>query len=106
MGKNPTDGRKVKGVIHFVESSTAIQAKFKIYDRLFLESDPSKFDDLSLIINPNSLIVKDGYVEPQLKDAEIQKAYQFEIEGYFCRDSSDNSLVFNKTIGLRDTWNQ
>ena len=106
LGKNPADGRKVKGVIHFVESSKAIQAKFKIYDRLFLDANPSKFEDLSLIINPNSLIIKDGYVEPHLKDAEIQKAYQFEREGYFCRDNSDTDLVFNKTVGLRDTWNQ
>ena len=105
LGKNPADGRKVKGVIHFVESSKAIQAKFKIYDRLFLDANPSKFEDLSLIINPNSLIIKDGYVEPHLKDAEIQKAYQFEREGYFCRDNSDTDLVFNKTVGLRDTWN-
>jgi glutaminyl-tRNA synthetase len=106
LGKNPADGRKVKGVIHFVESSKAIQAKFKIYDRLFLDANPSKFEDLSLIINPNSLIIKHGYVEQNLQDAEIQKAYQFEREGYFCRDNLDTDLVFNKTVGLRDTWNQ
>ena len=106
LGKNPADGRKVKGVIHFVESSKAIQAKFKIYDRLFLDANPSKFEDLSLIINPNSLIIKHGYVEQNLQDAEIQKAYQFEREGYFCRDNSETDLVFNKTVGLRDTWNQ
>jgi glutaminyl-tRNA synthetase len=106
LGKNPADGRKVKGVIHFVESSKAIQAKFRIYDRLFLDANPSKFEDLSLIINPNSLIIKHGYVEQNLQDAEIQKAYQFEREGYFCRDNSDTDLVFNKTVGLRDTWNQ
>jgi glutaminyl-tRNA synthetase len=51
-------------------------------------------------------VIKDGYVEPQLMDAEIHKAYQFEREGYFCRDNSDTNLVFNKTVGLRDTWNQ
>ena len=106
LGKNPTDGRKVKGVIHFVESSKAIPATFKIYDRLFLDASPSKFEDMSTIINPDSLIIKHGYVEPNLKNAEIQKAYQFEREGYFCRDSKDKSLVFNKTVGLRDTWNQ
>ena len=106
LGKNPADGRKVKGVIHFVESSKAIQAKFKIYDRLFLDANPSKFEDLSLVINPNSLTIKHGYVEQNLQDAEIQKAYQFEREGYFCRDNPDTDLVFNKTVGLRDTWNQ
>ena len=106
LGKNPIDGRKVKGVIHFVESSKAIPATFKIYDRLFLDASPSKFEDMSTIINPDSLIIKHGYVEPNLKNAEIQKAYQFEREGYFCRDSKDKSLVFNKTVGLKDTWNQ
>ena len=106
LGKNPTDGRKVKGVIHYVESSQAINAEFKIYDRLFLDPNPSQFNDMSLVLNPNSLIIKHGYVEPSLHDAEIEKAYQFEREGYFCRDSESDGLVFNKTVGLRDTWNQ
>ena len=106
LGKNPNDGRKIKGVIHFVESSKAVPADFNIYDRLFLDPNPSQFDDLSSLINPNSLIIKSGYVEPSLKDAEIEKAYQFEREGYFCRDSESNDkLVFNKTVGLRDTYN-
>jgi len=104
LGKNPADGRKVKGVIHFVESRSAIPAEFKIYDRLFLDSNPSQFEDMSSILNPNSLIIKHGYVEPSLKEAKIEKAYQFEREGYFCRDSFDQSLVFNKTVGLRDTY--
>ena len=106
LGKNPTDGRKVKGVIHFVECSKSIQAEFKIYDRLFLNNNPSKFEDFSSIINPDSLIIKKGYVEHNLKSAEVEKSYQFEREGYFCRDRSDNALVFNKTVGLRDAWNQ
>ena len=106
LGKNPADGRKVKGVIHFVESSKAIPAEFNIYDRLFIDANPSKFEDMSSIINPDSLIIKYGYVEPNLKNAEVEKAYQFEREGYFCRDRSDKSLIFNKTVGLRDTWNQ
>jgi glutaminyl-tRNA synthetase len=106
LGKNPADGRKIKGVIHFVESSEAVPAEFKIYDRLFLDENPAKFEDMSSIINPDSLIVKHGYVEPNLQKAEIQKAYQFEREGYFCRDSADQNLVFNKIVGLRDTWNQ
>ena len=106
LGKNPNDGRKIKGVIHFVESSKAVPADFNIYDRLFLDPNPSQFDDMSSLINPNSLIIKSGYVEPSLKDAEIEKAYQFEREGYFCRDSESNDkLVFNKTVGLRDSYN-
>jgi glutaminyl-tRNA synthetase len=106
LGKNPTDGRKVKGVIHYVESSLAISAEFKIYDRLFLDSNPSQVDDMSSVLNPDSLIIKNGYVEPSLQDAEIGKAYQFEREGYFCRDSESDGIVFNKTVGLKDTWNQ
>jgi glutaminyl-tRNA synthetase len=106
LGKNPTDGRKVKGVIHFVELSKAINAEFKIYDRLFLDPDPSQIYDMSSVLNPDSLIIKHGYVEPSLQNAEIEKAYQFEREGYFCRDSESNGLVFNKTVGLRDSWNQ
>ena len=106
LGKNPTDGRKVKGVIHYVESSKAVSAEFKIYDRLFLDSNPSKVNDMSTILNPNSLIIKNGYVESSLHDAEIEKAYQFEREGYFCRDSESDGMVFNKTVGLRDTWSQ
>jgi len=106
LGKNPSDGRKVKGVIHYVESSKAISAEFRIYDRLFLESNPAKFDDLSSSINPNSLEIKNGFVEPSLVSAKAEMAYQFEREGYFCRDSESEGLVFNKTVGLRDTWNQ
>ena len=106
LGKNPADGRKVKGVIHFVECFKSIPAEFKIYDRLFIDPNPSKFEDMSTIINPNSLVTKHGYVEPSLENAKVEKAYQFEREGYFCRDNSDKGLVFNKTVGLRDTWNQ
>ena len=105
LGKNPDDGRKIKGVIHFVESSKAVSAEFRIYERLFIDSNPSKYDNISKIINPNSLIIKNGYVEPSLKFAKIAQAYQFEREGYFCRDSeSKDKLVFNKTVGLRDTY--
>ena len=105
LGKNPLDGRKVKGVIHFVEASTAIKAEFRIYDRLFLEANPAKFDDLSLILNPNSLKIKNGFVESNLANAKIEKVYQFEREGYYCRDrQSLEKLVFNKTVGLRDTY--
>jgi glutaminyl-tRNA synthetase len=106
LGKNPSDGRKVKGVIHFVESSRAISAEFRIYDRLFLDSNPAKFDDLLTSINPSSLEIKNGFIEPNLSNAKPEIAYQFEREGYFCRDSESEGLVFNKTVGLRDTWNQ
>jgi glutaminyl-tRNA synthetase len=106
LGKNPSDGRKVKGVIHFVESSSAVHAEFRIFERLFLDSNPAKFDDLSTSINPNSLEILNGFVEPSLSNAKPERAYQFERVGYFCRDSEFEGLVFNKTVGLRDTWNQ
>ena len=106
LGKNPFDGRKVKGVIHYVEASSAVSAEFRIYDRLFLEPNPSQFDDLSSSLNPSSLDIKNGFVEHSLKNAKIEIAYQFEREGYFCRDSESDKLVFNKTVGLRDTWSQ
>ncbi len=106
LGKNPSDGRKVKGVIHYVEYSSAISAEFRIYDRLFLDPNPAKFDDLSISLNPNSLNIKKGFVEPSLSSSIAEMAYQFEREGYFCRDSESEGLVFNKTVGLRDTWNQ
>ena len=106
LGKNPSDGRKIKGVIHYVESSKAVSAEFRIYDRLFLDSNPAKFDDLLSSINPNSIEIKNGFVEPALSDTMAEKAHQFEREGYFCRDSVSEGLVFNKTVGLRDTWSQ
>jgi glutaminyl-tRNA synthetase len=106
LGKNPSDERKIKGVIHFVESSKAVRAEFRLYDRLFLQPNPAKFDDLSSSINPTSLEIKNGFIEPNLSNAKAGKAYQFEREGYFCRDSESKGLVFNKTVGLRDTWNQ
>ena len=106
LGKNPSDGRKVKGVIHFVELSKSMVAEFRIYDRLFLKPNPGKFDDLSSAINPESIQIRKGVVEPSMLDAKPEMAYQFEREGYFCRDNQSDKLVFNKTVGLRDTWIQ
>ena len=106
LGKNPSDGRKVKGVIHFVELSKSMVAEFRIYDRLFLKPNPGKFDNLSSAINPESIQIRKGVVEPSMLDAKPEMAYQFEREGYFCRDNQSDGLVFNKTVGLRDTWNQ
>ena len=106
LGKNPPDGRKIKGVIHFVETSKSIEAEFRIYDRLFFDLNPGKSDELSSSINPESLQVRIGFVEPNMLNAKAEMAYQFEREGYFCRDNQSNDLVFNKTVGLRDTWTQ
>ena len=104
LGKNPADGRKIKGVIHFVEATTAVDAEFHLYDRLFSVENPLKAESFEEVINPLSLIIKKGFVEPAMAEVAKEKAYQFEREGYFCRDNQSSELVFNKTVGLRDTW--
>ena len=106
LGKNPTDGRKVKGVIHFVEATKALKAEFRLYDRLFTLENPGKNDHFEQLINPESLITTYGMVEPTMAHAKPGVAYQFEREGYFCRDNqSSDEIIFNKTVSLRDTWN-
>lgn len=106
-GKKPADGRKVKGVIHFVEASKAMPAEFRIYDRLFTVENPAKEDDFEAVINPESLNIKQGFVEPGLVNSAVEQAYQFEREGYFCRDNqSGDKQVYNRTVALRDTWNK
>jgi len=105
LGKNPSDGRKVKGVIHFVEATQAIPTEFRIYDRLFLTENPGKHDNFEELINPKSLVSTYGFCERNMIGAELYKSYQFERNGYFCRDEdSDGMLVMNKTVSLRDTW--
>ncbi|WP_285162912.1 glutamine--tRNA ligase [Shewanella goraebulensis] len=107
LGKNPSDGRKVKGVIHWVEASTAKPAEFRLYNRLFTEATPAAFETLDEVINTESLVVLQGVAEAGLVNAQAEKAYQFEREGYFCADSKDSSkehLVFNLTVPLRDSF--
>ena len=106
LGKNPSDGRKIKGVIHFVEATQAMPTEFRIYDRLFLTENPGKHDNFEDLINPKSLVSTYGFCERNMVGAELYKSYQFERNGYFCRDEdSDGMLVMNKTVSLRDTWN-
>ncbi|EHD22497.1 MULTISPECIES: glutamine--tRNA ligase [Brenneria] len=107
LSKDPADGRKVKGVIHWVSVAHGLPAEFRLYDRLFSVANPGAADDFLSTINPESLQVTHGFVEASLAQAEAEKAYQFEREGYFCADrvySSPQHLVFNRTVGLRDTW--
>lgn len=107
LSKDPADGRKVKGVIHWVSAAHALPAEIRLYDRLFSVANPAAAEDFLAIINPESLIIKQGFVEPSLAAAQPEKAYQFEREGYFCADSrysTADRLVFNRTVGLRDTW--
>jgi len=100
--------RKVKGVIHWVSIAHAKEAEVRIYDRLFTHESPdgNKDVDFKEFINPNSLEVITGYVEPSLQTAKELDHFQFQRLGYFCvdRDSTAEKLVFNKTVGLRDTW--
>jgi len=105
LGKNPADGRKVKGVIHFVEATKALKTEFRLYDRLFTLENPGKNDHFEQLINPESLVINYGVIEPTMANAKVGMAYQFEREGYFCKDSqSSDELIFNKTVSLRDTW--
>ncbi|QUJ66548.1 glutamine--tRNA ligase [Photobacterium sp. GJ3] len=107
LGKNPADGRKVKGVIHWVSAEQALPAEIRLYDRLFTVPNPGAADDFAATINPDSLVVMQGFVEPSLANAAPEQAFQFERMGYFCADNKDsvaNHLVFNRTVGLRDSW--
>ncbi|MCL1143661.1 glutamine--tRNA ligase [Shewanella gaetbuli] len=107
LGKNPADGRKVKGVIHWVEATSAKPAELRLYERLFTDANPAAFETVDEVLNPNSLTVVQGLVEPSLVNAQAEKAYQFEREGYFCADNKDSSpehLVFNLTVPLRDSF--
>ena len=105
LGKNPADGRKVKGVIHWVSAVHNHPAEFRLYDRLFTVPNPGAEDDIESVLNPHSLVVKHGFVEQSLAAAEAEKGYQFEREGYFCADSKDSRpehLVFNLTVSLKE----
>lgn len=100
--------RKVKGTIHWVSIAHAVPAEVRIYDRLFSHESPdgNKEIDFKEFINPNSLEVITGYVEPSLKTSKNLDHFQFQRLGYYCvdKDSTSEKLVFNKTVGLRDTW--
>jgi glutaminyl-tRNA synthetase len=107
LSKDPADGRKVKGVIHWVSAAHALPVEIRLYDRLFSVPNPGAEEDFLTVMNPESLVIKQGFAEPSLAAAEASKAYQFEREGYFCLDSryaTATHLVFNRTVGLRDTW--
>ena len=103
----PPDGRKVKGTIHWVSADHCLPAEVRLYDRLFMVPDP-RSDDPTADLNPDSLkVLKDCRVEPSLAGTAPESRYQFERLGYFCvdsRDSTDDRLVFNRTVTLRDSW--
>lgn len=108
LGKNPTDGTKPKGVIHWVDAQESLNATVRLYDRLFTVPNPAAESDFHSVMNPESLIViNNAKVEPSLANAKAEQAFQFERQGYFCLDNdiqAEGELVFNRTVGLRDTW--
>ena len=109
LGGSSPDGRKVKATLHWVSASHAIKAEARLYDHLFVKENPDeeKNVDFKTHLNPDSLKICSFLVEPSLAGAVSGSRYQFERLGYFCVDSvesSDNALVFNRTVTLRDTW--
>jgi glutaminyl-tRNA synthetase len=102
--------RKVKGTLHWVSANHALDAEVRLYDRLFIDENPDghKDKDFKEFLNPNSLNIITAKVEPYLKDAKIQDRFQFQRMGYFVvdDDSTSDKLVFNKTVGLRDSWSK
>ena len=106
LGNNP-EGRKVKGVIHWVSASQGVPATVRMYEQLFSAEDPSSVADVHQALNPNSLIELDAVVEPSLANANAGTRFQFEREGYFIADSEDHSSdkpVFNQIVSLRDSY--
>ncbi len=100
--------RKVKGTLHWVSIKHAVAAEVRLYDRLFTDESPDthKDKDFMEFVNPDSLEVITGYVEPSLKDSKSGDQMQFQRIGYFCvdPDTTSDKLVFNRTVGLRDSW--
>lgn len=107
LGKNPT-GRKVKGTIHWVSAKEGVPCEIRLYDRLFLDEKPgSDGRDFKESLNPESLEVVQGVVEPSIAKDPAGTSYQFERTGYFCSDMVDSKperLVYNRTVALRDSW--
>ncbi len=105
-GGDAPDGRKVKATLHWVSAEHALDAEVRMYDRLFSVEDPNAEEDFTQVLNPHSLEIVTAKVEPGLAGAAPGSRYQFERKGYFCvdPDSSAGKLIFNLTIGLRDSW--
>ena len=105
-----SDGRRVKGVIHWVSAEHAVEAEIRLFNPLFKTEDPNDTSEGQTSwednLNPDSLVITKGYLEPALKDAPIGTTYQFERVGYFCpdTDSTAEHLVFNRTVTLKDSW--
>ncbi len=104
-----SDGRRVKGVIHWVSVPHARAAEVRLYSNLFTKEDPNDVEEGKTFLdylNPDSVVVRTGYIEPSLAQAAVGEKFQFERVGYFCvdPDSRPERMVFNRTVGLKDTW--
>ncbi len=110
-GGNAPDGRKVKGTIHWLSAADAVPAEVRLYGNLFNSAEPPSGDDFLSDLNPDSLqVLPHAWLEPGLAAAPPGQTVQFERLGYFCRDrggapaSPSGALIFNRTLGLRDSW--
>ena len=104
-----SDGRRVKGVIHWVSAPHAIEAEIRLFDTLFTKEDPNDVEEGKTFmdyLNPNSMVITKGYLEPSLAGAQPGKTFQFERVGYFCpdTDTTPEHPVFNRTVTLKDSW--
>ena len=110
LGKNPSDGRKVKGIIHWVPKNESINVEVRLYDRLFQVANPNATEEgqeFTEFLNPNSLVVvKDAKLEPALAQIPVGKTFQFERLGYFSldQDTTPSNMVWNRTVTLKDSW--
>ena len=106
-----SDGRRVKGVIHWVSAAHAAEAEVRLYDNLFAKENPDDVEEGKTFLdylNPESMVVKTAFVEPSLAEAKVGDKFQFERVGYFCTDydHTTEKPVFNRTVGLRDSWSK
>ncbi len=109
QGGGSSDGRKVKGIIHWVDARTAKEANIRLFDRLFTKESPDEAPEGGSFLdnlNPESLVVAKGYIENALQSAKCGEHFQFERLGYFCldKDSTLDNITFNRTVTLKDTW--
>ena len=109
LTRSGQETRKIKSTIHWISAAHAVPVEARLYDKLFTVENPNETpegSDFTMFLNPKSLEVVHGKAEPSLKNARPGDRYQFERLGYFCTDKSSTAerLVFNRTVGLRDTW--
>jgi len=108
-GGSSPDGRKVKGTIHWVSAKHCVDAEVRLYEHLFKDEDPMRFNSFQESINPNSINIVNAKIEPFIKNFKKGDKFQFERKGYFCIDTkytTEGKLVINRTVTLRDSWNK